>query len=143
MLLAVALTGCKNYDEDIDKINARLAALETWEANVNINITALQTAVTALQGKDYVTKVVALSDGTGYLITFQNSGTITIKNGTDGVTPVIGAAVYTDGYYYWNVNTGSGTTWLKDANGKVVKGPNFQPPEPAICRAIIDAGYKP
>jgi outer membrane lipoprotein-sorting protein len=65
MLLAVALTGCKNYDEDIDKINARLAALETWEANVNINITALQTAVTALQGKDYVTKVVALSDGYG------------------------------------------------------------------------------
>ena len=32
---------------------------------------------------------------------------------------------------------------LKDTNGKVVKGPNFQPPEPAICRAIIDAGYKP
>jgi outer membrane lipoprotein-sorting protein len=86
MLLAVALTGCKNYDEDIDKINARLAALETWEANVNINITALQTAVTALQGKDYVTKVVALSDGSGYQITFQNSGTITIKNGTDGKT---------------------------------------------------------
>lgn len=32
---------------------------------------------------------------------------------------------------------------LKDVNGKVVKGPNFQPPEPAICRAIIDAGYEP
>lgn len=32
---------------------------------------------------------------------------------------------------------------LKDANGKVVKGPNFLPPEPAICRAIIDAGYRP
>ena len=32
---------------------------------------------------------------------------------------------------------------LKDTNGKVVKGPNFQPPEPAICRAIIDAGYRP
>jgi hypothetical protein len=55
---------------------------------------SLQTAiVTALQGKDYVTGVVALSDGSGYQITFQNSGTITIKNGTngkDGVTPVIG-----------------------------------------------------
>jgi hypothetical protein len=124
MLLAVALTGCKNYDEDIDKINARLAALETWEANVNINITALQTAVTALQGKDYVTKVVALSDGSGYQITFQNSGTITLKNGTDGkdgVTPIIGAAVYTDGYYYWTVNTGSGVTWLKNADGKMIR----------------------
>ena len=29
---------------------------------------------------------------------------------------------------------------LKDANGKVVKGPNFQPPEPAIYLAIIAAG---
>jgi hypothetical protein len=124
MLLVVALTGCKNYDDDIDDINARLDALETWEASVNTNITALQTAITALQGKDYVTGVVALSDGSGYQITFQNSGTITIKNGTngkDGVTPVIGAALYTDGYYYWNVNTGSGVIWLKDANGKMIR----------------------
>jgi hypothetical protein len=124
MLLVVALTGCKNYDDDIDDINARLDALETWEASVNTNITALQTAITALQGKDYVTGVVALSDGSGYQITFQNSGTVTIKNGTngkDGVTPVIGAALYTDGYYYWNVNTGSGVTWLKDANGNMIR----------------------
>jgi hypothetical protein len=124
MLLVVALTGCKNYDDDIDDINARLAALETWEASVNTNITALQTAITALQGKDYVTGVVALSDGSGYQITFQNSGTITIKNGTngkDGVTPVIGVKQDTDGYYYWTVDTGSGATWLKDANGKMIR----------------------
>jgi hypothetical protein len=124
MLLVVALTGCKNYDDDIDDINARLAALETWEASVNTNITALQTAITALQGKDYVTGVVALSDGSGYQITFQNSGTVTIKNGTngkDGVTPVIGVKKDTDGYYYWTVDTGSGATWLKDANGKMIR----------------------
>ena len=30
---------------------------------------------------------------------------------------------------------------LKDAHGKVVKGPNFKPPEPAICRAIVNAGF--
>ena len=31
---------------------------------------------------------------------------------------------------------------LKDAHGKVKKGPHFQPPEPAICREIVNAGYK-
>ena len=30
---------------------------------------------------------------------------------------------------------------LKDAHGKVIKGPNFKPPEPAICRAIVNAGF--
>lgn len=30
---------------------------------------------------------------------------------------------------------------LKDAHGKVIKGPNFRPPEPAICRAIVNAGF--
>ena len=118
--LAIALASCKNYDSDIDDINARLAAIETWQATVNTNINSLQTIVTALQGKDYVTGVVALSDGTGYQITFQNSGTITIKNGKDGVTPIIGTAKYTDGYYYWTVNTGSGATWMKDASGNMV-----------------------
>lgn len=30
---------------------------------------------------------------------------------------------------------------LKDSSGKILKGSLFKPPEPAICRAIIDAGF--
>src|SRR5574344_951148 len=129
ILAAVAFlfAGCKNYDADIDDLNARVAALESWQKTVNENITSLQGLVTAVQGKDYVTGVVPLAGGGGYQITFQNSGTITIKNGTDGTdgadgtTPVIGVAKYTDGNYYWTVNTGSGATWLKDADGNMIR----------------------
>jgi hypothetical protein len=122
--VAMVFAGCKNYDSDIDDINARLAKLEAWQESVNTNISSLQTIVTALQGKDYVTSVVALSDGSGYQITFDKSGTITIKNGVDGkdgVTPVIGVKKDTDGYYYWTVNTGSGVTFLKDADGNMIR----------------------
>jgi hypothetical protein len=122
--VAMVFAGCKNYDSDIDDINARLSKLEAWQATVNTNISSLQTIVTALQGKDYVTGVVALSDGSGYQITFDKSGTITIKNGVDGkdgVTPVIGVKKDTDGYYYWTVNTGSGVTFLKDADGNMIR----------------------
>jgi hypothetical protein len=117
----LGFTGCKNYDSDIDNLNARVTALEEWQQSVNLNITSLKGIVEALQKVDYVTGVVALTDGTGYQITFKNSGTITIKNGTDGTTPVMGVDKYSDGYYYWTVNTGSGVTWLKDANGKMVR----------------------
>jgi hypothetical protein len=122
--VAMVFAGCKNYDSDIDDINARLSKLEAWQESVNTNISSLQTIVTALQGKDYVTGVVALSDGSGYQITFDKSGTITIKNGVDGkdgVTPVIGVKKDTDGYYYWTVNTGSGVTFLKDADGNMIR----------------------
>jgi hypothetical protein len=123
--VAMVFAGCKNYDSDIDDINARLAKLEAWQESVNTNISSLQTIVTALQGKDYVTSVVALSDGSGYQISFQNSGTITIKNGVDGkdgVTPVIGVAKPKDNNnYYWTVNTGSGAAFLKDADGNMIR----------------------
>ena len=120
-IVAFLFVGCKNYDDDIDDLKARVTALEAWQKTVNENITSLQGLVSAVQKKDYVTSVVTLADGSGYQIAFQNSGTITIKNGTNGTTPVIGVAKHTDGNYYWTVNTGSGATWLKDADGKMIR----------------------
>ena len=120
-LFAIAITGCKNYDDDIDSLNQRVTSLEAWQNTVNTNISALQTIVNALQTKDYVTGVTTLADGSGYQITFQNSGTITVKNGkngtngTDAQTPNISVAKYTDGNYYWTING----EWLKDAKGNM------------------------
>lgn len=56
-----------------------------------------------------------LADGSGYIISFKNSGAITIKHGTTGDTPIIGISQYTDGKYYWTVNGG----WLLD-NGNMI-----------------------
>jgi len=120
-IVAFLFAGCKNYDDDIDGLKTRVTALEAWQKTVNENITSLQGLVSAVQKKDYVTNVVPLASGDGYQITFQNSGTITIKNGTNGTTPVIGVAKYTDGNYYWTVNTGSGATWMKNADGNMIR----------------------
>jgi hypothetical protein len=130
-LVAIVVAGCKNYDDDIDALDKRVTALEEWQKTVNTNISSLQTIVDALQKKDYVTSVTTLADGTGYQISFQNSGSITIKNGTngkdgthtgkDGTTPVIGVDKYTDGNYYWTIDTGSGAKWLKDASGNMIR----------------------
>src|SRR5574344_2100075 len=64
-LFAIAITGCKNYDDDIDSLNQRVTSLEAWQNTVNTNISALQTIVNALQTKDYVTGVTTLADGSG------------------------------------------------------------------------------
>jgi hypothetical protein len=75
---------------------------------------------------------------------FKNSGTITIKNGINGIngtngtngidgtngtngkdaiTPIIGVKLYTDGFYYWTIDTGdgNGAQWLKDSNGNMIR----------------------
>lgn len=48
---------------------------------LNGNISALQTLVSAVLGRDCVVSVSDLSDGTGYSITFASGRTVTLRNG--------------------------------------------------------------
>lgn len=114
-IAAIAVTGCKSYDGDIDDLNSRVSSLEQWRTEINSDITELTSIVNALKTKDYVTGVKALSDGTGYTITFQNSGSVTIKNGEKGATPVIGVKKDSDGEYYWTVDG----SWLLNDGKKI------------------------
>jgi|GEM_PF-6091919 len=125
------LAGCYNDDdlqERVGTLEEKVAALEAWEANVNTNISSLQTIVTALQSSDYITGVTKLADGSGYEITFAKQGKITIKNGEngtngkDGASPVIGVAQNSDGTYYWTVDNGDGKgpQPLTDAKGNKI-----------------------
>ena len=106
MLIAVvALSSC--IKDDLAEIRERLTNLEEWQTSVNSSISALQSIVSALEGKDYVTSVVPLSDGSGYVINFQNSGAVTIKHGNKGEageTPIISTRQDSDGKYYWTLN---------------------------------------
>ncbi|MDD2293281.1 MAG: PL29 family lyase N-terminal domain-containing protein, partial [Bacteroidales bacterium] len=106
MLIAVvALSSC--IKDDLAEIRERLTNLEEWQTSVNSSISALQSIVSALERKDYVTSVVPLSDGSGYVINFQNSGAVTIKHGNKGEageTPIIGTRQDSDGKYYWTLN---------------------------------------
>ena len=124
-LLLLPLSSCIN-----DELNAlkaeqgalanRIAALESWQKQVNDNIASLQNLVAALEQRDYVTSVTPLTDGSGYIISFLNQGAIIIKNGEDGAngyTPVVSVKLGDDGVYYWTIDG----EWLYDANGNKVR----------------------
>ena len=150
-LLAVLVTvfSCSEmYDDSaltsrVDGLEDRITALEQLCRNMNSDIAALQTIVTALQSNDYVTgisKVLQNNVEIGYEITFSKSGKVTIyhgqdgedgapgkdgvngengkdgADGADGHTPVIGVRLDKDGVYYWTVDG----EWLLDENGNKV-----------------------
>ena len=133
--LLAAVSCSKEFDDSRiwDKLNdheSRIEYLETLCGQMNTNIKALQTTVSALQDKDYVTNVAPITSGgkeVGYTITFLKSGSVTIYHGkdgekgeqgeagVDGQTPIIGIKQDTDGIYYWTLNGG----WLLSDGQKV------------------------
>lgn len=112
---SIVLFSCSKYDdgwvkkatEDFEK---RISALEEWQKSINTEIISLQGVIRSINEKDFVTKVASLADGSGYVISFEKGGDITIKNGKDGVagdkgdSPVIGVKQDSDGIYYWTLN---------------------------------------
>ena len=104
-------------------------ALSAMVNQMNINISAVQVIVDALQSKDYVESVEPILENgetVGYNIKFAKSGTVTIyhgkngvngENGTDGYVPQIGVRKHTDGCYYWTIDG----TWLLDEFDNMVK----------------------
>ena len=99
---------------------------------MNSNIEALQTIVTALQSNDYISSISPIVESgkeVGYIINFTKSGSVTIyhgkdgadgqdgSNGQDGHTPVIGVKQDSDGIWYWTVDG----EWLLGSNNQKVK----------------------
>ena len=121
--IVVLLNSC--VKDDLNNILSRLDNLEAWQKSVNTDITTLKTLVETLDGKDFVTSVVPLADGSGYVINFKNSGAVTIKHGeagADGSTPAIGTKQHTDDKYYWTIDG----EWMLDSTGNklLVTGEN-------------------
>ena len=120
-VLCVTLAGCK-YDFDdselrkqIADLDGRLTSLEKLCAQMNTNISSMQTIVNALQQNDYITGVTPITEGgntIGYTITFMKNRPITIyhgkdgKKGEDGITPRFKIE---NGR--WMVSRDNGSTW--------------------------------
>ena len=114
------------YGESIRDHEQRISALEELCKQMNTNIEALQTIVSALEKRDYVTNVSEVrSNGEviGYTISFAYSDTVTIyhgkdgQDGIDGYTPQIGVMKDTDGIYYWTLDG----EWLLDGKGNKIQ----------------------
>ena len=131
----------------ITLVDGTQVKIPTWYAfetlqkqceQMNANIQALQTVVSALQGNDYVTSVTPIYEGAkgiGYIINFSKSGNVSIYHGKDGAdgkdgqngqdgadgkdgyTPTICVKKDIDGIYYWTLDG----EWLLDENGNKIK----------------------
>lgn len=104
---ALSASSCLNtYDNDLDVIERRIKSLEEKCQKLNTQIDALRQVVTNLEEYDFITKVEPVREGlkiVGYRIHFTHSGPITLLNGSDAGSPVMGVAKGEDGVYYWTV----------------------------------------
>ena len=127
ILSAFLAVCCKSYDDSaindrISKLEQRVAALEEQCNGMNGNIASLKTVVEAIGKKEFVTGVNTLEDGSGYTISFSSGKTVTVRNGSDGKTPLIGVKKGSDGTYYWTIDG----EWIV-ADGKKIKAESVTP----------------
>ena len=123
IIFAVMLAAVSCQHEEIwDKLNdheQRIEQLEKLCKELNSNVMALQTALTAIQTNDYVTDVMKVVENgveVGYSLTFAKAGTVILYHGKDGAeadAPKIGVKKAADGAYYWT----AGDEWLTADDG--------------------------
>lgn len=143
LLASVLMIGCNDDSGLFNMIldnESRISRLEQLCQEINANVSSLQTIVSAQQSGDYVTSVAPVVIGSkqvGNTVTFAKYGTITIYNGTDGKSPLISVAKYTDDAYYWTLDG----TWLLDGGGNKIKASGDSGNNGVTPQLKIDGDY--
>ena len=118
---AMILLGCSNmFKDEITELHSEIDALKEQITKINGSIDALQKIVTALESKDYVSSVTAISeDGkvVGYTLHFDKSGDVSIYHGENGHTPEISVRQDTDGQWYWTIDG----DWMLTSSGDRIR----------------------
>lgn len=104
----LALIGCSYDDTDIQKrlddLDGQLTELQALVKALNSDVTTLKELVA---GKRFISDVQPGEDG-GYVVTLVTAAgetsTITISDGKDGTSSVVGVKQDSDGIYYWTLN---------------------------------------
>lgn len=116
---------CDRYGEIWDELREheqRIEQLEKQCRELNSNVEAIQTILTAIQQNDYVTEIMKIvEDGVevGYSLAFAKGGIVNIyhgTNGSNGSTPKIGVQKASDGAYYWTADG----EWLTNEDGDMI-----------------------
>lgn len=118
------LSSCgDDYDDtelrnDLGSLTDRVQTLEEQQKSANATIQSLQSLVSALESRNFITSVTPIvEDGkeVGYTIALQTGNPIILRN---GVTPTVGTAKGDDGIYYWTVTGSDGKAqFLTDEEG--------------------------
>lgn len=147
MLFGGIIFSCAKEDSElknkVEQIDARLTELEQFVQKLNTNLSALSVTLEAIKNQDQVTSVTPLADGTGYVVSFSQSGSITIYNGkngengadgNDGTSPVIDITTE-NGITYWTLN---GKIMVDNAGNKI---PVTIKPEIRINEGNFEVSY--
>ena len=107
LLALLTLGGCNNETvSDLNVLERRIEKLETRCQEINTTIEGLRAIMERLQEYDFLTSVEPVTeDGEviGYTLRFTHSEPVTLYNGLDAGTPVLGVAKGSDGVWYWTV----------------------------------------
>ena len=133
LLSSLLLGGCHEeierrilaLKEDINTIDQRVTSISE-------NIQNLSALVEALEKNEHITSIQPWSLGTwsGYQVIFTSGTVLTLRNGTDGVSPIVGVS-YNETYqaYYWTIQMGESgaVSWMTNSTGQRVRATSSVP----------------
>lgn len=133
LLSALLLGGChEDIDQRIEQLKHDVTDLEAQVGTLNENTASLASLVSALEKNDHITDITpySLLSLSGYMISFSSGTTLRLRNGTDGVSPIVGVR-YNEDYdaYYWTIQLGPDGTpvWMTDNSGRRVRATSWVP----------------
>ena len=122
LLSLLTLPACDNgIDSEILVLERRLEKLEARCRDINTTLDGIRKIIENLESYDFLQKVESFSENgkSGYVLYFTHSGPITLYNGVDAETPILGVAKGEDGVWYWTVKypSDSEATFITDNYG--------------------------
>lgn len=136
--------GCTDsIENDLNLLDRRLSSLEAACDQLNNNIKALTSVVSAIEEYDFVTKITqeAIDGDIVYTIYFSNSEPVVIRNGRDAGNPVIGVKMNADGKYYWTITSPGGETQFIRADDGAPVAATASSPQFRINEGMWEVSY--
>ena len=133
LLSALLLGGChEDIEQRIKALKDDVAALEQRVNSINESIQNLSSLIDALEKNEHITSIKpwSLGDWSGYQIIFTSGTALTLRNGTDGVSPILGVNYNeTTEAYYWTIQMGEdgAVTWMTNSIGQRVRATGTVP----------------
>lgn len=133
IIFGASLAGCTGeLKQQIKELNDIVSSLEDQVASLTSYMASVSEMVKALESNEHIKDITKLttSEGNSYVITFTSNTTITLRDGVNGKTPLLGVQYDPDREaYFWTIQDGPDGTpvYLKDSYGQKVRASSNVP----------------